>query len=100
MGDFFRREVKFTLLVWMKTALYRIWSFMLSPWNELYLYTSGLIHRQTFVVGGKKRRKGGGWARSEKDSWPFFCQSAGRIQPLLFPEFPPSNHVIMSNYQV
>ncbi|ERI08126.1 hypothetical protein HMPREF0083_03781, partial [Aneurinibacillus aneurinilyticus ATCC 12856] len=48
------------------------------------------------MVGGKKRRKGRGRERSEKDSWPFFCWSAGRIDPLLFSKFPPSNHVIMS----
>ncbi|ERI07407.1 hypothetical protein HMPREF0083_04518 [Aneurinibacillus aneurinilyticus ATCC 12856] len=43
------------------------------------LYTSGLINRQTFVVGGKK-----------KTHRPFFCRGAGRVQPLLFSEFPPT----------
>ncbi|WP_235495937.1 hypothetical protein [Aneurinibacillus migulanus] len=27
-----------------------------------------MIHRQIFMVGDKKRRKGGGWERSEKDT--------------------------------
>ncbi|WP_235496285.1 hypothetical protein [Aneurinibacillus migulanus] len=39
-----------------------------------------MIHRQIFRVGGKKRRKGG----RKKTRWPFFCQIAGRIHPLLF----------------
>ncbi|WP_235496450.1 hypothetical protein [Aneurinibacillus migulanus] len=57
-----------------------------------------MIHRQMFMVGGKKRRKGGsGW---KKTDWPFFCRIAGRIQPLFFSESPPSNHAPPSNYQV
>ncbi|WP_268753609.1 hypothetical protein [Aneurinibacillus migulanus] len=40
---------------------------------------------------------GSGW---KKTRLSFFCWSAGRIQPLLFSESPPSNHATMSNYQV
>ncbi|WP_235496547.1 hypothetical protein [Aneurinibacillus migulanus] len=33
------------------------------------------------MVGDKKRRKGGGRERLEKDTSAFFCRSAGRIHP-------------------
>ncbi|KIV52556.1 hypothetical protein AM501_00010 [Aneurinibacillus migulanus] len=53
------------------------------PHSSCLLYTSDLINRQILVVRGKKRRKvGSGW---KKTRWPFFGWSAGRIQPLLFP---------------
>ncbi|WP_235496518.1 hypothetical protein [Aneurinibacillus migulanus] len=42
-----------------------------------------MIHRQILVVRDKKRRKGGGRERSEKDTSAFFCRGAGRIHPLL-----------------
>ncbi|WP_235497070.1 hypothetical protein [Aneurinibacillus migulanus] len=32
-----------------------------------------MMNRQIFMVGGKKRRKGGEWERSEKDTLPFFA---------------------------
>ncbi|WP_235496600.1 hypothetical protein [Aneurinibacillus migulanus] len=51
-----------------------------------------MIHRQIFMMRGKRRRKGGGRERSEKDIVAFFCRIAGCIQPLLFSESPPSNH--------
>ncbi|WP_235496519.1 hypothetical protein [Aneurinibacillus migulanus] len=37
------------------------------------------------MVGGKKRRKGGGRERSEQTRPLFFCRGAGRIHPLLSP---------------
>ncbi|WP_235496707.1 hypothetical protein [Aneurinibacillus migulanus] len=57
-----------------------------------------MIHRQMFMVGGRKRRKGG--SGRKKTRWPFFCQIARRIQPLLFSESPTSNNIPLSNYQV
>ncbi|WP_268753620.1 hypothetical protein [Aneurinibacillus migulanus] len=36
----------------------------------------------------------------KKTRGPFFCWSAGRIQPLLFFESPPSNHTPLSKDQV
>ncbi|WP_235495890.1 hypothetical protein [Aneurinibacillus migulanus] len=39
-----------------------------------------MINRQIFMVGGKKRRKGG--SARKKTRLPSFCWSAGRIQPL------------------
>ncbi|WP_235496874.1 hypothetical protein [Aneurinibacillus migulanus] len=59
-----------------------------------------MINRQMFMVGGKKRRKGGGRERSEKNTLAFLCRIAGRIQSLLFSESPTSNHAILSKYQV
>ncbi|WP_235495983.1 hypothetical protein [Aneurinibacillus migulanus] len=39
-----------------------------------------MINRQIFVVGGKKRRKGGRRERSEKDTLAFLL-SEGRAHP-------------------
>ncbi|WP_235496595.1 hypothetical protein [Aneurinibacillus migulanus] len=44
-----------------------------------------MIHRQILVVRDKKRRKGDGRERSEKDTSAFFYRGAGRIHPLLSP---------------
>ncbi|ERI06728.1 hypothetical protein HMPREF0083_05214, partial [Aneurinibacillus aneurinilyticus ATCC 12856] len=49
-----------------------------------------------FVVGGKKRRKGSGRERSEKDMPTFLLPE--RRAP--FSESPPSNHAILSTYPV
>ncbi|WP_235496383.1 hypothetical protein [Aneurinibacillus migulanus] len=42
-----------------------------------------MIHRQMFMVGGKKKRKGGGRERLEKDTLP--CLLPDRIPNLLLP---------------
>ncbi|WP_235496602.1 hypothetical protein [Aneurinibacillus migulanus] len=59
-----------------------------------------MIHRQILVVRGKKRRKSGGRSGWKKARLPFFCWSVGRIQSSSFSESPPSNHAIVSKYQV
>jgi hypothetical protein len=68
--------------------------------NRTELYTSGLINRQTFVVGGKKRRKGGGWARSEKDTLAFLLPKR-RARPtssfFRISSFQPRDHVKISS---
>ncbi|WP_235496360.1 hypothetical protein [Aneurinibacillus migulanus] len=43
-----------------------------------------MIHRQILVVRGKKEGRAVGESGRKKTHWPFFCWSAGRIQPLLF----------------
>ncbi|KIV52380.1 hypothetical protein TS65_23465 [Aneurinibacillus migulanus] len=48
--------------------------------HKAFLYTFDLINRQIFVVGGKKRRKGGRRERSEKDTLAFLL-SEGRAHP-------------------
>ncbi|ERI07033.1 hypothetical protein HMPREF0083_04930 [Aneurinibacillus aneurinilyticus ATCC 12856] len=53
-----------------------------------------MINRHMFVVGGKKKRKGGG--RSEKGTLALLLP--GRIHPLLFSESPPSNHLNFCYY--
>ncbi|WP_235496426.1 hypothetical protein [Aneurinibacillus migulanus] len=50
-----------------------------------------MINQQMFMVGGSGRKK---------PRWLFFCRIAGRIHPLLFSEFPTSNHTPLSKYQV
>ncbi|WP_235496811.1 hypothetical protein [Aneurinibacillus migulanus] len=54
-----------------------------------------MINRQILVVRDKKRRKGGGRERLEKDTSAFFCWSEGRIHPLLshLSYFQPRYHV-------
>ncbi|WP_235496030.1 hypothetical protein [Aneurinibacillus migulanus] len=59
-----------------------------------------MINRQIFMVGGKKRRKGGGRERSEKDTLAFLLPDRRAHPTSSFSESPPSNHAIMSNYQV
>ncbi|WP_268753635.1 hypothetical protein [Aneurinibacillus migulanus] len=43
-----------------------------------------MINRQTFVVRGKKRRKGGGRERSEKDTLAFFAGAQGASNLFFF----------------
>ncbi|WP_235496413.1 hypothetical protein [Aneurinibacillus migulanus] len=57
-----------------------------------------MIHRQIFMVGGKKRRKGGGWERSEKDMSAFFLPRRRAYPPSSFSISPTSNHATMSKY--
>ncbi|MED4727374.1 hypothetical protein P9597_04310 [Aneurinibacillus migulanus] len=64
------------------------------------LYTSDLIHRQILVVRGKKRRKGGGRERSEKDTFAFLLLERRAHPTSSFSELPPSNHATLSKYQV
>ncbi|WP_235496663.1 hypothetical protein [Aneurinibacillus migulanus] len=59
-----------------------------------------MINRPILVVKGKKRRKGGGRERSEKDTLAFLLPDR-RVHPTSsFSESPPSNHATLSNYQV
>ncbi|MGG4533472.1 hypothetical protein, partial [Aneurinibacillus migulanus] len=51
------------------------------------LYTFNLIHRQMFMVEGKKRRKGGRRERSEEDTLAFLLPD--RIPNRLLPTTPP-----------
>ncbi|MCP1358047.1 FadR/GntR family transcriptional regulator [Aneurinibacillus migulanus] len=62
------------------------------------LYTSDLIYRQILVVRGKKRRKGGGRERSEKDTSAFFLPGRRAYPPSSFSISPTSNHATMSKY--
>ncbi|WP_235496401.1 hypothetical protein [Aneurinibacillus migulanus] len=59
-----------------------------------------MIHRQMFMVGGKKRRKGDGRERSEKDTFAFLLLECRAHPTSSFSESPPSNHATMSKYQV
>ncbi|WP_235496421.1 hypothetical protein [Aneurinibacillus migulanus] len=59
-----------------------------------------MIHRQIFVVRGKKKRKGGRRERSEKDTLAFFLLERRAHPTSSFSESPPSNHAALSNYQV
>ncbi|WP_235496429.1 hypothetical protein [Aneurinibacillus migulanus] len=43
-----------------------------------------MIHRQTLVVRGKKEGRAVGGSGWKETRLPFFCWSAGSIQPLLF----------------
>ncbi|WP_235496781.1 hypothetical protein [Aneurinibacillus migulanus] len=44
-----------------------------------------MINRQILMVRDKKRRRGGGRERLEKDTFAFFCWGTGHIHPLLSP---------------
>ncbi|WP_235496162.1 hypothetical protein [Aneurinibacillus migulanus] len=57
-----------------------------------------MINRQTFVVGGKKRRKKSETRKRHTGLSSARAQGASTL--FIFSEFPTSNHVIMSNYQV
>ncbi|WP_235496062.1 hypothetical protein [Aneurinibacillus migulanus] len=59
-----------------------------------------MIHRQMFMVGGKKRRKGGGRERSEKDTLPFLLPDRRAHLTSSFSDSPPFNHTLLSKYQV
>ncbi|WP_235496006.1 hypothetical protein [Aneurinibacillus migulanus] len=59
-----------------------------------------MIHRQILVVRGKKRRKGGGRERSEKDTFAFLLLGRRTHPTSSFSESPPSNHATLSKYQV
>ncbi|WP_235496919.1 hypothetical protein [Aneurinibacillus migulanus] len=59
-----------------------------------------MIHRQILVVRGKKRRKGGGRERSEKDTLACLLPERRAHPPSSFSKSPPSNHAPLSNYQV
>ncbi|WP_235496377.1 hypothetical protein [Aneurinibacillus migulanus] len=52
------------------------------------------------MVGGKKRRQGGGRERSEKDTLAFLLPDRRAHPTSSFSESPPSNHAPLSNYQV
>ncbi|MED4727994.1 hypothetical protein P9597_07545 [Aneurinibacillus migulanus] len=65
-----------------------------------HIYISDLIHRQILVVRGKKRRKGGGRERLEKDTLAFLLLERRAHPTSSFSESPPSNHATLSNYQV
>ncbi|WP_235496551.1 hypothetical protein [Aneurinibacillus migulanus] len=57
-----------------------------------------MMHRQMFMVEGKKRRKGGGRERSEKDTLPFLLPDR-RAHPISsFSHSPTSNHATLSKY--
>ncbi|WP_235496922.1 hypothetical protein [Aneurinibacillus migulanus] len=43
-----------------------------------------MINRQMFMMGGKKRRKGGRWERSEKDTLPFLLPDRRAHPPSSF----------------
>ncbi|WP_235496192.1 hypothetical protein [Aneurinibacillus migulanus] len=59
-----------------------------------------MIHRPIFMVGGKKRRKGGGWERSEKDTLAFLLPDR-RAHPtssfFRISYFPPHSPVKLSS---
>ncbi|WP_235496431.1 hypothetical protein [Aneurinibacillus migulanus] len=59
-----------------------------------------MIHRQTLVVRGKKRRKGDGRERSEEDTLAFLLLGRRAHPTSSFSESPTSNHATLSNYQV
>ncbi|WP_235496483.1 hypothetical protein [Aneurinibacillus migulanus] len=59
-----------------------------------------MINRQIFVVRGKKRRKGGGRERSEKDTFAFLLLEHRAHPTSSFSHSPTSNHATLSNYQV
>ncbi|WP_235496170.1 hypothetical protein [Aneurinibacillus migulanus] len=59
-----------------------------------------MINRQILVVRGKKRRKGGGREWSEKDTFAFLLPERRAHPTSSFSESPPSNHAILSKYQV
>ncbi|WP_235496141.1 hypothetical protein [Aneurinibacillus migulanus] len=52
------------------------------------------------MVGGKKRRKGGGPERAEKDTFAFFRLERRAHPTSSFSELPTSNHATISKYQV
>ncbi|WP_235495888.1 hypothetical protein [Aneurinibacillus migulanus] len=52
------------------------------------------------MVRGKKRRKGGGRERLEKDTFAFLRLGRRAHPTSSFSESPPSNHVTLSKYQV
>ncbi|WP_235496590.1 hypothetical protein [Aneurinibacillus migulanus] len=52
------------------------------------------------MVRGKKRRKGGGRERLEKDTFTFLLLERKAHPASSFSEPPPSNHATLSNYQV
>ncbi|WP_235495879.1 hypothetical protein [Aneurinibacillus migulanus] len=60
-----------------------------------------MIHRQMFMVGGKKRRRDGGWARSEKDTFAFLLPER-RAHPtssfFRISSFQPHSPVEISNH--
>ncbi|WP_235496157.1 hypothetical protein [Aneurinibacillus migulanus] len=57
-----------------------------------------MIHRQILVVRDKKRRKGGGRERAEKDMSAFFLPGCRAYPPSSFSISPTSNHATMSKY--
>ncbi|WP_235496877.1 hypothetical protein [Aneurinibacillus migulanus] len=52
------------------------------------------------MIGGKKKRKGGGREWSKKDTLAFLLPDRRAHPPSFFSESPPSNHTPLSNYQV
>ncbi|WP_235496571.1 hypothetical protein [Aneurinibacillus migulanus] len=56
-----------------------------------------MIHRQILVVRDKKRRKGGGRERLEKDTFAFFLPGRRAYSPSSFPISPTSNHATIIN---
>ncbi|WP_235496515.1 hypothetical protein [Aneurinibacillus migulanus] len=56
-----------------------------------------MIHRQIFMVGRKKRRKGGGRERSEKGILAFLLPDRRAHPTSSFSKTPLSNHATLSN---
>ncbi|WP_235496375.1 hypothetical protein [Aneurinibacillus migulanus] len=59
-----------------------------------------MINQQIFMVGRKKRRKGGGRERSEKDTLPCLLPDRRAHPTSFFSESPSSSHTPLSKYQV